>query len=269
MLAIFLKTLKDKKNSLLAYILGSAVFVEMYLALFPALKDQAEMLNKLIESYPKGFMSAFGFEGTAAFFSTVENYMSTEFFSFFWPILTVIMMIAFANSIIVAEIERGTIELLLAQPISRLKLFFSRYLAGATYFAIFSGASIFSILLFAVLHRFEYQVANYFTIWGVAFAFGMAVFSIASFFSAIFSERGKAIFATTGILISMYALNIISGLKDNLKNLQYFSFFHYLNAPQALGKNHVVDWTFWVFGGVIVVFTLAAALWFNRRDITT
>ena len=150
MFTVFKTILKDKKMTLLAYIIGSAVFVEMYLALFPALKSQAEMLNKLIASYPQGFMSAFGFEGTAAFFSTVENYMSTEFFSFFWPILAIIMLVSFAFSMIVGEIEKGTIELVLAQPISRIRIFFSRYTAGLLYFAIFSGTSIFSIILFKV-----------------------------------------------------------------------------------------------------------------------
>jgi ABC-2 type transport system permease protein len=267
MFAIFSRIFKDKRNSLIAYLIGAGVFVLMYLSLFPALREQAEMLNKLLESYPKGLMSAFGFEGTNAFFATVENYMGTEFFSFFWPILTVIMTISFANSMIVTEVEKGTIEIALAQPVSRLKLFFSRYLAGGLYFGIFSGVSIFFIPLFSALWRFDFKLENYFTMWLVAFFFGLSVFSMASFFSAIFSERGRAIFATTGIIITMYALNIISGLKDSLKNLKYFSFFHYLNAPQVLGKNQIVDYTFLVFGGVIIVFTLAAALWFNKRDI--
>jgi ABC-type transport system involved in multi-copper enzyme maturation permease subunit len=184
MVAVFRRILKDKRNSLIAYLFGSVVFVEMYLSLFPTLKQQADMLNKLLESYPKGLMSAFGFEGTAAFFSTVENFMSTEFFTLFWPILTITLMVSFANSMIVAEIEKGTIETVLAQPFSRLKIFFSRYLGGAFYFAIFSGVSIFSIVLFSALHGFDYQLQNYFTIWGVGFLFGMAIFSIACFFSS-------------------------------------------------------------------------------------
>jgi ABC-2 type transport system permease protein len=267
MFAVFIRFLKDKRNNLIAYLIGSMVFVEMYLSLFPSLKQQAEMLSKLLESYPKGLMSAVGFEGTTAFFSTVENFMSTEFFTLFWPILSVTMLVSYANSMIVAEIEKGTIETVLAQPISRIKLFFTRYLAAAFYFAVFSGVSIFSIVLFAKLHGFEYQLRNYFTVWGVGFLFGMAIFSVACFFSSIFSERGRATFATAGIVIAMYAINIISGLKESLKDLQYFSFFHYMNASQLLGKNHVVDWTFWVFGGSIVVFTLAAAFWFNKRDV--
>jgi ABC-2 type transport system permease protein len=211
-------------------------------------------------------MSAFGFDG-ASFFSTVENYMSTEFFSFFWPILTVIMLIGFANSMIVGEIEKGTIEVVLAQPISRLRLFFSRYAAGTLFFGVFSGASIFFIPLFSAIAGFDYQIKNYFSMWGVAFLFGMAIFSIACLFSAIFSEKGRAISVTAGILLTMYALNIISGLKESLADLKYFSFFHYLNAPQVMGKNQIVDYTFLVFGGVILIFTAAAAFWFNRRDI--
>ena len=74
------------QNSLIAYTLGAVATVEMYIALFPAIQDQAEQLNKLLAAYPKGFMEAFGFNGTEALFSRLESYMSTEYFTFFWPI---------------------------------------------------------------------------------------------------------------------------------------------------------------------------------------
>jgi hypothetical protein len=48
MIAVFLRILKDKRNSLIGYLVGSAAFVAMYLSLFPALRDQADMLNKLL-----------------------------------------------------------------------------------------------------------------------------------------------------------------------------------------------------------------------------
>jgi ABC-2 type transport system permease protein len=239
----------------------------MYIALFPAIRDQADQLNKLLEAYPKGLMEAFGFNGTEALFSQLESFMSTEYFSFFWPIMVVTMMIAFANLMIVAEIEKGTIELSLAQPISRAKLFFTRYLAGVTYFLIFNAITTFSMIPLAKIQDISYQTENYFTVFGVSTLFGLAIFSMATFFSSIFSEKGKATAISAAILLGMYVINIVSTLKDSLENVRYFSLFYYFNPATVFGNNEIVQYSVPVFLGIIIVFTAAAVWWFNRRDI--
>jgi len=266
-LQIFWRILKDKKVSLIAYVLGAIATVEMYIALFPAIRDQAEQLNQMMAAFPKGFMEAFGFNGSEALFSRVESYMSTEYFSFFWPIMAVTMVIAFANLMIVTEVERGTIELTLAQPVSRLKLFFSRYLAGAFYFLVFDLASIFVMIPIAKLNHVAYQAENYFTITGISLLFGLSIFSIAAFFSALFSEKGKATAMSTALLLGMYVLNIVATLKDSVKNIRYASLFYYFNPSTVFANNEVIQYSVPVFIGVIVIFTAAAAWWFNRRDI--
>lgn len=265
--SIFTRIIKDKKSALLWYTLGAIGTVEMYIALFPAIQKQSEQLNQLLAAYPKGFMQAFGFNGTQALFSTVESYMSTEYFSFFWPIMVVTMLIAFANLMIVTEIEKGTMELTLAQPISRLQLFFTRYFAGVVYFLIFDLVSIFAMIPIAKLNGVEYHFANYFTITGISILFGLAIFSMATLFSAIFSEKGKAVAVSSSVLLLMYVLNIVSSLKDTLRDVRYFSIFYYFNPSTVFGNNQVVQYSVPVFIGIIVVLTAAAAFWFNRRDI--
>lgn len=266
-LTIFWRIIKDKRTALIAYTIGAVLTIEMYIALFPAIQKQSEQLNQLLAAYPKGFMEAFGFNGTEALFSKLESYMSTEYFSFFWPIMVVTMVVAFANLMIVAEIERGTIEMSLAQPVSRLKLFFSRYLAGVVYFVVFAVISIFAIIPIAKLNNVAFQLENYWTITGISILFGLSVFSIAAFFSSIFSEKGKATACSAALLILMYLMNIVGTLKESLHNVQRFSLFYYFNPSTVFGNNQVVEHSVLVFSGIIIVFTLGAALWFNRRDI--
>lgn len=265
---IFFRILKDKKTSLVAYSLGAMAVIELYVALFPAIQKQAAQLNQLLEAYPEGFMDAFGFEGSSmALFSKLESFMSTEYFSFFWPIMVITMLIGFANLMIVSEVERGTIELSLAQPVSRLKLFASRYLAGVAYFLIFDIVSIFSIILFAKLHGISYEIQNYLTIFGISLLFGLAIFSVATFLSALFSDKGKTLGLSAGLLLLMYVLNIVAGLRDSLEGLKYASFFYYFNPATVFGDNQIVQYSIPVFVSVIIVFTAAAAWRFNTRDV--
>ncbi len=267
MWGIFTRFLKDKRAMTIGFCLGALGFIEMYVALFPSIQKQAAELNKMMATFPKEFMKAFGLDSTKVLFSSLESYMSTEYFSFFWPILVTIMAISFAGAICVGEIEKKTIEVTLAQPVSRVKILLSRYLAGALAVTFFTIVSSYGILILAILQKIDYSLVNYSTVALMGSLCGLAIFTIATFFSVLFSERGRAIIVTTGILLLMYALNIISGLKDSLVNLQYLSFFHYFSAPQVFGENKIVDWSIPVFVGTILVFLLAAIIRFQKRDI--
>jgi uncharacterized membrane-anchored protein YitT (DUF2179 family) len=98
--------------------------------------------------------------------------------------------------------------------------------------------------------------------------FGGAIYSMTTLFSALFSERAKTYFFSVGIIVVMYALNIVASLKDNLSDLKYFSFFHYFDTNKALVDNQIDPLAYYIFGGVIIGSTLLAALIFNRRNVT-
>ncbi len=121
----------------------------------------------------------------------------------------------------------------------------------------------------AAIHDIDYELVNFSNFFVFALLFGLATYSIAMFFSSIFSQKGRVYFVTAGIIILMYVANIVSALKDNLEDIKYVSYFHYFDSSQLLVHNKIDDLAYWIFIGSIVVFTAAGALIFNRRDIAT
>lgn len=163
----------------------------------------------------------------------------------------------------------GTIELSLAQPISRIKLFFSRYFAGLSIILVFVWGSVFGIIPLALLHNVDFNVEAYLYMSILGSLFGAAVYGVAIFFSTIFSEKSKSIFASTGVLITMYALNIIAGLYDKIEKVKYSSFFYYFNPGIAFNDMKLIENSVIIFVGTAFILPLLAALWFNKRDIAT
>src|SRR3989339_395682 len=266
MLALFWRSLRDRKNSIIIYTVVSVGLILMYAALFPTVKSQADQMQTLLKAYPKSFMKAFNMDN--AFFSNYESYMSTEEFSLMWPILLFCMVIAWGGSAIAGEIDKGTMKFLLSQPISRTKIFFAKYIAGLKALGIYTVLTVASCPLFGALLGFDVKLENYFKLVVVGILLGWAVFSISIFFSAIFSDKGKPYFITAGILILMYAANIASSLKESISDLKYISFFYYYNPAQTLAHGKIDDLTFWVFIGLSIIFSSLAVLIFNRRDVT-
>ncbi len=268
MLAVFWRTIKDRKYTILAYFLAAVLFLWMYVSLFPFIQEQAEELKKALDVYPESFMQAFGIENQQLLFEKLDNFLAAEYYSFIWPIMVIALLISLGGYSIAGEVEKGTMETLLAQPISRVKLFFEKYLAGLFIFIIFVIVSVFAVVPLAEAYNIDYQFNHYITVAILGFMFGLAIFSIASLLSAIFSEKGKAYFITAGIIIVMYVLNIMATLKESLADLKYFSFFYYYDYSKALFDNQIDDLAFWVFLGVSVVCTALAVFWFSKRDIS-
>lgn len=267
MLVTFLRILKDRRLVTIVYCLSSVALLWMYIAFFPSFKEQSANLEQLIKSYPESFLKAFNFDIKS--FTTLEGFLSTEQFSLMWPLLVILAMVGFAGSAFAAEIEKGTIEIILSEPISRLKLYLSRYLAGFFILIIFVIISIFSAIPLAKLYDINCNVEGFFTLAVLGFLFGWAIYSLAIFFSCVFSDKGKVFFASGVILVLMYVLNIISAIKENLADLKYGSFFYYFQTTQALYYNKIDDWAYVVFGGTAILMFIFGAIWFLRRDIAT
>ena len=266
MITIILRTLKNRRNIILAYSIIGILMLWMYVALFPSILEQSAKIQSLMSAYPESLIKAFNIDATV--FTQLEGFLAMEKYNIIWVILSTALLVGCGGSMIAGEIEKGTIETLLSQPISRIKIFVAKYISGVVALLILILTTIPAAIIFANLYNIEHISQNYWTLSLVAFLFGASIFSIAMFFSSIFSEKGKPYFLTTGIILIMYVLNIVSKIKDNLSDLKYISFFHYYDPTLTLVDNKIDSLSFWVFGGTIIIFTTLALIIFRKRDIS-
>lgn len=268
MLAFAVRMFRDKFKSFAIYSLSSVAFLEMYIALFPTIRQSATQFDQMLKTMPQELFKAMNMDPNTLSFATLEAYLSTEYMSFLWPILAIIFAISIANYISVGEVDKGTMETLASLPANRTRIFIERYMTGLLILAGFCAVSFFGAIPLAEFHGAEYIIGNFLTASVGSFLFVWAVYSLATLSSVIFSEKSTATMISSGILILMYVLSIISGLKESLQNLQYISFFHYFNGSDLLIKNVYTEYSLLAFGGFAIVATLGALFWFNRRDFS-
>ena len=268
MLTLLFKTFRKNLISLLIYTIISASFVWMYVAMWPSFSKEREKFLELVDAYPEALMKAMNID-IAGMFGSVEGFIAGEHFSIIWPIILIILTLTYASSAIAGEIDKGTIELLLAQPISRLKIFLAKYFSGLMIIAAFVLITNFSIIPFAILHHVDLQIQNYLTISILGFLFAFAIFGICIMLSSFSSSRGLPMAITGGLLIIMYALNVFSAFQESVENLKHASFFHYYDQNAALLNNHIDLLSIIVFLAVGIICTVIGAIVFVKRDIAT
>ena len=266
MIAIIKKTIFLHRKKFLAISAICLLMIWMFVGIYPSIQAEADEMSKLIESYPESFLKAFGVEGTSIF-TEFESFVCVEYYSLMWPLLAIILVLSLGASAITGEVDDKTMDFLLSQPISRSKIFISKYIAGVLVMLAFIFFSIITIIPLARMYDVEVHLSNYFAIAVISSLFSWAIYSLAFMISSLASSKGMPSSITAGVVVIMYALNLLASLQESMKNLKYLSFFYYYDYRAALVDNNIDLLSIIVFGLFIIVFTVAGFIKFRKRDI--
>jgi beta-exotoxin I transport system permease protein len=261
LLALVGHTVRMQRRSAIIWGVALGLYSAAMAASFTTFSGNAEEMNQLLKAYPQELLDAFGIESLA----DVENYLNSQVFLLaplalaFFPILTA------AGAIAGAE-ERGTIDVLLGNPIPRWQLVVGSFAATAlsllVILAITGLLTWGTAVLMDVDLSLESTAAAVLNMWPVCLFFG----GLAMLCSAFFHRRALAIAIPAFLLFAMYLVDTIGRASEDLEDLRPASVFYYYGSAIEDG----IDWV--NFGGVTLVafvFVLLAVLTFQRRDIYT
>lgn len=262
---IFRQTLKDSKISIIIFALASALYSFMVVSLFPTV-NKFSGITEYWESLPEGMKAFFNIQGVG--FDTLEGFLTIEFV-FMWILISAAFVISFANKSVAKETEDGTMELLLSYPVSRKKLIISRSLVAIIGITILILATILAIIITAhsksiAIHDFRIIKFGF-----VGFFLCLAIYSYSLLSSCVFNERSKTIFASVGLTVVFYILDIFAKLSEKIKDFHFLSIFKYYDPQSALSKGDI----YWGGIGILLLFSLIcfviSLIVFERKDIKT
>lgn len=259
---LFRHSLRDLR--LRAAILTVAAFgwgwlmVLVYTSFAPGLRQMMQV-NPLIERF-----SQFG----SGNFFTLPGALTLGFqHPFLIAVLGVVAVGASAGAI-AGERQAGTLELLLARPISRWRVYVSILLAQLLVVALLVLATIVGMTLGVVVHDMAGEVqlarmplvfANGLLQWAAFAAVGLAA-------SVSFDRPGPALGVSLAFLIANYFLEVLGSLWAPARWMQDLSLFRRFRADDLLtGSSAPLD--FAILGGVLVAAVAYAWFVFPRRDL--
>ncbi len=256
--SIFTKALFDQKMQILGFGLTLAVIAAMDVYIWPSYRDTLQNFE-----IPPAFEALLGGDLNLA---TAPGFLSAEFYSWI-PILLLVYAVIQGTGAIAGEESGGTMDLVLAQPVTRRSFVLQRI--AATILA--------SVLIIAIGYT-GWLVSVPFvdidvTLWDVFLAnvnllpITLLFFALSLAAGAIAPTRGMAVAVTVGIATATFFMQTLAATVDVLEPLRYLSPFYYYGNGQPL-----VDGLNWahvaLLTGISCGLAIVAVRTFEERDVS-
>lgn len=256
--------LRDRRNSLLWWSLGVAVYIGLIAAVWPSISG-AEGISSLMDQMPKALLDLMG--ASDYDLSTGAGYVSGELFGFMIPIFILILTIGAGGAAIGGAEERGSLDLLLSHPISRRSVLLQSAALIAVEAVLFGTVIVVALAVASPLA--DLQIAFVHLVGAVVgiVMLGIAVGWSALAIGAATGSRALALAVTGSLAALTYLAGSLSGLVTFLRNAKWISPFFYATDGSPL----VHGYTWWhalVLGGVGAVALIVGSLLFDRRNLS-
>jgi ABC-2 type transport system permease protein len=261
--SIFRKTVRDQLRPLLWWALGVIVLILVTMFSYPAVRDQND-LNDLWQDLPEELRALVG--GAETDLVSPAGFLNSQYFALLAPILFLIYAIAMGSGAIAGEEEHGTLDLLLAQPVSRRRVLLEKFagmavsltaLGVVAWLALWGGALAVDMDIGAGL----LAAANV-SVTLLGLLFGTLALAVGS----ISGRRTLSLAVAAGVAFASYLLNSLAPVVDAPESVRWFSPFYYFigGDPLRNGLNagHVA-----VLLGLTAILLVAGIVVFDRRDV--
>ncbi len=262
---IFKLEFNMKIKSIIIWSLSLAAFMIFYMAFFPSMTNDSQALDSIMNSLPKEMLQALGLrEGLSI--SSIIGYFSLTF-----TLIQLAIAIQSANygfSILSQEERELTADFLMTKPVSRSKVYFSKFIAA--FLSLIFTAIALAAGSFIALELFNagqsYDTINVIKLLITVPIFQLLFLSLGMIVSLFFKKVRSVLSLSMGLAIGLYVINSVRGIVDS-NILGYFTPYYYFE-PGTILISGEYDYELWILGLAIIVISLISSyIVYNKRDI--
>ncbi len=257
----FWYTLARMRGQIIGWSLAVFLLGLLLVPFYDTVVENQAQFAELLEAYPPELLAFFG---DITSIVTPEGYLSLEYFSFM-PLVLGIYAVLAGSGLIASDEEGGTLDLVMAYPISRSALFWGRVLAFIASTLIILAIGWLGIYLPSLRTELDLSPVELARPFVALFSIIVLFGGLALLFSMMLPARRVAAMTAGLLLVISFFLEGLSELTDKLDQAVKISPLHYYQSGEAING---LNWD-WMAGlGVAaLIFALGAWQLFERRDI--
>ena len=261
MFTVIRYSLRKSRGAIIGWGIGLAALALMMGSLFDMVASSGDLMTSYAEAIPE-FAELFNIEGM----STPIGWLDVEYFSFL-PLIIGLFVTGSGASLLARNEEDGTLDLILAHPVSRTVLFWGRFLANTLVIIILLLIS-WGTLLLTMTWSDDFTIPALDLLLPFTSLFGILMFftTLSLLFSMLLPTRSTASMIAGMLVTASFFITLLSGVVDELERAADFSPLTYLETSSAIENGLNMTW-FGVFFAFVLFLSLLSWQMFQRRDV--
>lgn len=264
---IFKYEFKTKIKSIIIWSLSITAFIIFYMAFFPSISGDSSALDSVMDSFPKEMLEALGLREGLSISSLID------YFTLTFTMVQLAIAIQSANygfSILSQEERELTADFLMTKPVSRSRIYWSKFFAGFLSLVLTSVViGLGSLIALQVFNGGQaYKLNNMFRLLITVPIFQLVFLSLGMVISLLFKKVRSVLTLSIGLSIGLYIINAIRGIIGN-EILGYLTPFYYFEPGYILKNGDYDIKLFLIAIGLIGVSIISSFHIYNRRDINS
>lgn len=261
--SILRATLRQRRTSIMWYTISLVAYSWLMVWFYPQIGGG--QYADLIESMPPEMLAILG--GTQVDFATLGGYFQTEYLGLMWMLIVASALIIFASKAFAGEISAGTMEFVLAQPVTRVRLALTRVVALVCYVLVLTAATFVPIAVFGPTYDIELGATTFWTLCAFGALFMLAVGGLALLLSSMLRDGGRAGGIAAGVMGVFWVADLVSNFSEAAEVLDPVNIVTYWQPGKIINGDAVASEAWWIYGVIGVVSLVAAVVVFSRRDV--
>lgn len=226
---VFVGVLRDHRRALLLWMLAMAIVPPLYISFWPMMDEN---MVAAIEGMPEAFVKGIGYDHIMS----AAGYISSTVYGLVGPGILLVYAIAFGARWIAGQEEDGTLELELASPVDRRRLYAERLAALWTATTLLVTVVALTTLATAAVFKMGVSTSNILAGSAGFLGFLLAIGTITYAVGAVTGRRAAAMAGGAAVAVVSFMLHATGSGVDIEWMLQASPFSWYLaNDPLLTG----------------------------------
>lgn len=261
MATVFRYTLRRFRWQILGWGIALALLGLLLGSMYDTIAAQQEQIEDLLKFYPAEFVAFFG---DFSSFATPEGFVSVEFFSYM-PLVLGIFAVLVGSGLLVADEESGTLDLVMAHPISRTSLFLGRLLAFVVATCAILAMAWLGLMLPTTWSSLDIGWGRMWLPFLSLLAELLLFGTLSLLLSMLLPSRRVAAMTGGVLLVASFFITGLAKINEDLEPIARLSPLTYYQTQEAFRELNVT----WLAGLLAAALIFAALAWwrFLRRDI--